>query len=479
MANRLELDPEEIRRIGLAAMEAAARYYESLPARRIMPETTSSALRALLDEPLPRQGTDFSGLLATFERTLLPNSRHNAHPRFFGYVASPGAPVAAMGDVLVSALNSNVTSWRSAPAPTELEHITIRWLAEILGYPSSAAGLFVSGGSMANFAGLAAARSARAGCDVTRSGVAQVGKAMRVYVSSEGHSSIAKAAGLLGIGTENVRLVNIDERYRLDVADLERSIGEDRAAGHLPICVIANAGAVATGAFDPIGEIAAVARKHDLWLHVDGAYGGFSALAPSARPHFREIHLADSVALDPHKWLYGNMGCGAILYKDAGAARAAFAHQAEYTRVLGLEHDEAFAFWDYGPELSRPFRAFTVWLVLKYAGIDCLAGAVESNLACARHAGQVIRESPDLELLAPVELSIFCFRYRPAGFSGNLDALNERLLIELQRMGSSYLSNARLRGRFALRGCVLNYRTTPADIDRMFEDVRAAAARIQ
>jgi len=295
---------------------------------------------------------------------------------------------------------------------------------------------------------------------------------MCAYVSEEGHFSIAKAAGMLGIGESSVRQIKTDSQLRIDLADLDRHVQQDRAAGHLPFCVAANAGTTATGAFDPLGDLADFARRNNLWLHVDAAYGGFAALAPSASHLFARIAEADSVALDPHKWLYGPMGCGCVLYKDPETARAAFSHDAEYTRRIGLVHDEAFAFWDYGPELSRPFRALDLWLLIKYVGAAALAEAVESNIACAKHLEKLVEASDDFEMLAPVGLSIFCFRYRPRGFTGDLDALNEETLVRLQRDGSSYVSNARIRGQFALRGCVLNYRTTLDDMRTLLDDVR-------
>jgi glutamate/tyrosine decarboxylase-like PLP-dependent enzyme len=262
----------------------------------------------------------------------------------------------------------------------------------------------------------------------------------------------------------------------MDPVHLERLIRADMASGSVPLCVCASIGTTATGAVDPIGAISEIARRYGLWLHADAAYGGFAALAPSARAHFEAIAGADSVALDPHKWLYLPMGCGCVLYKDPAAARRAFAHGADYTRVIGLERDEAFAFWDYGPELSRPFRALNLWLLFKYAGAKRIGEAIEGNIACAKYLERLVRASVDFEMLAPVELSVFCFRYTPPGFAGDLDALNERVLIALQHGGSSYLSNARVDGRFALRGCVLNYRTTEEDMDRLLEDIRQAAA---
>ena len=474
MSDGLQLSPDEIRALGRAAVDWITGYYESLAHRPVLVPSSSQALRDLLREPLPRRGADLESLLRVVDEVISGLSRHNGHPRFFGYVSSPGTPITAVANLLTSTLNINVTSWRSAPAATELERLTIDWLKEMLGYPAEAAGLLVSGGSMANLAALAAARRAKAPGNVVRDGVAG-GCRMRIYVSEEGHFSIFKAAGLLGIGEANVRSIKTDDRLRVDLADLQRVVEEDLRSGHLPFCVVANVGTTATGAIDPLGELAAFARRYDLWLHVDAAYGGFARLAPSARHHFTHIAEADSVALDPHKWLYLPVGCGSVLYKDPAAARAAFSHGAEYTRPIGLENDEAFAFWDYGPELSRPFRALALWMLIKFAGAEVLGEAIERNIACARYFAHLVGTSEDFEMLAPVDLSIFCFRYAPRGFEGDLDAVNQRVLIELQRNGNSYLSNASVGGRFALRGCVLNYRTTERDMEILLEDVRVAA----
>jgi aromatic-L-amino-acid decarboxylase len=473
MPDKLAIPPEEFRSMGAAAVEWVAKYYEGLTSRPVVVPTTSAALREFLDEPLPEAGTDFPTLLAEFDQLISGFARHNGHPRFFGYVSSPGTPIAAIGSMLAAALNINATCWRSSPSATEVEHVTIRWLKEMLGYPADAAGLLVSGGSMANFAALAAARSAKSPANVVRDGVS--GQRMCAYVSEEGHFSVAKAAGMLGIGEANVRSVRTDDRLRIDLTDLERLVEADRAAGHLPFCVVANAGTTATGAFDPLGALADFAHHRNLWLHVDAAYGGFAALAPSARHFFDRIAEADSVALDPHKWLFLPVGCGCVLYRDAAAARAAFSHGAEYTRPIGLERDEAFAFWDYGPELSRPFRALDLWLLIRYVGAARLGEAIEQNIQCAKFLEALVNASADFEMLAPVELSIFCFRYTPPGYTGDLNALNERIVAELQRGGSSYLSNAGIRGQFALRGCVLNYRTTERDMEILLHDVRQVA----
>lgn len=458
-------------------LELVAEYYGSLNTRPVLEPASSELLRATVAEPLPREGAAFDDLLTTLRDVVIRYSRHNGHPRFFGYVASPGTPIASLGSLLGAAMAVNVTAWRSAPVATELEHVTVGWLKEMLGYPASAMGLLVSGGSMANFSGLAAAVAAKAPGNVLRDGLIG-GPRLRVYVSEESHFSVAKAAGMMGIGEANVRQIATDEAFAMNVAELRHAIAEDIAAGYLPICVVANAGATATGAFDSISGVAAVAREHNLWLHVDAAYGGFAALAPSSKHLFRDIALADSVALDPHKWLYQPIGCGCILYKDAAAARAAFSHSAEYTRTIGLERDEAFAFWDYGPELTRPFRALDLWLAIKFIGVDRLAEAVEENIQCARYFAELVAGTDDFEMLAPVGLSVFCFRYVPRNFAGDLDVLNEKILVDLQHSGSSYVSNAKLRGKFALRGCVLNYRTTRGDMERLLADVRESGLRL-
>jgi len=476
MPEKLDLSPEETRRIAAAAAEFVAAYYASLRERPVFQATSSAAIRAAIDEPLPEEGAEFDALLTVARDVIFQHSRHSAHPRFFGYVASPGAAVASVGSMIETALNANVTSWRSGPAATEVEHLVIDWLKQMLGYPASAAGLLVSGGSMANFAGLAAALNAKVP-GAMRKGIAGAGK-LCVYVSEETHHSVSRAAGMLGIGEDNVRLVPTDARLRMDPAELDRLVRADLAAGAVPMCVAASLGTTASGAVDPLPEIAAVARRHGLWFHVDAAYGGFAALAPSLRPLFAGIEEADSVTLDPHKWLYLPVGCGCVLYKDAAAALAAFSQDAAYLRVIGHERDEAFAFWDYGPELSRPFRAFHLWLIFKYAGARVLGEAIERNVACARYMEKLVCASPDFEMLAPVELSVFCFRYAPPGFAGDLNALNERVLFALQQQGSSYLSNAVIGGRFALRGCVLNYRTTERDMEILLEDVGRAAQSV-
>ena len=462
----LEPSADEIREWENAVTQFMIEYLGGLRDRPVYRHTSSREIRSGLDSRLPTKGTDFASLLKVFRRTIVPFSRQNAHPRMFGYVQSPGTPIGAFADLLASTLNTNLTIWRSAPAAVELERLTIDWIRQILGFPTQALGLFVSGGSMANLAALAAARQTKHG---------SLGR-LRMYASTATHFSIAKAAALLGIGRENVQQVAVDERLRMRVTDLVAKITADLEAGYVPLCVVGNAGTVDTGAVDPLHEIREVANRFHLWMHVDGSYGAFAILADSLRKLFAGMEQADSIALDPHKWLYLPVDVGCVIYRNPEFAHAAFAHEAEYTRMFGEEADEAFVCWDYGPELSRRFRALKVWMLLKGVGLDRLSEAIESNLACARHLQAMVEGSDDFEMVAPVELSIFCFRHVPAQLRNQapeaIDAFNERLLVALQGDGSSYLSNTTLGGRFALRGCVLNYRTTLRDMEILLDDLR-------
>lgn len=471
------LDPptDEIRRALDATADWIVRFIGSIHDQPVAPRTSSDELRAVLDSSLPEEGTDLTDLLATFRDELVPRSRLDGHPRFFGYVSSPGSVVGAIGDLLASVLDANVTSWRSAPAATEVERLVVRWIAEIVGAGQGGGGLLTSGGSAANLAALAAAR-AWAAPTVGSAGVRPGDPRLLLYATTETHHSIVKAAALLGLGRDAVRIVRTDGHHRMDTQDLVDQVTRDRRSGTRPFCVVGTAGTVTTGSIDPLDELAAAAREHDLWFHVDAAYGGFAALAPSLRPKLAGIEHADTVTLDPHKWLYVPLDCGCLLYRDPSRARAAFSEDADYVRVVGREDDEAFAFWDYGPDLSRRFRALKVWLTLRAAGTRALGAAIERNAATARHFETLVREAPDFELLAPGELSIVCFRYRPDGVrEGELEALNTTTLKRLQHGADVYLSNATVNGRFALRACILNHRTTDADVEVVLPAVRDAA----
>ncbi|HEY6924366.1 MAG TPA: aminotransferase class V-fold PLP-dependent enzyme [Steroidobacteraceae bacterium] len=474
--NPLDLSEAEFRALAARVGSLAGDYYIRLPAARAYPRVRGARTRAAFDEPAPQQGMKGAALDALTEVMDLSRAPTG---RFFGYVFGSGEPVAACADFLASLLNQNVTAWRSAPAAVAIERQVIRWIAGALGCEGMT-GSLCGGGSSANLMALAMAREAclPANEDGARAGV--------VYTSTEAHMSIAKAVALLGLGRRNLRLIAVDERFRMDVAALERSIAQDRDAGHTPLAVVASAGTVSTGAIDPLKMIGDVCRSQGIWLHIDGAYGALAALVSEDK--FRDLGAADSLSLDLHKWLYQPVDCGMLLFKNPERARAAFAHTGEYARVLDREPgrsaappDEGFAFFEESAELSRRFRALKIWLSLRYHGLDAFRTAIRSDLEHARQLADVIGNTPSLELLAPVELSAVCFRYRGATAAGptlRLDEINCAILRHVIENGRVYLSNTSVHGHFALRACFVNHRTRPADVALIVPEVLAAARAV-
>jgi aromatic-L-amino-acid/L-tryptophan decarboxylase len=418
------------------------------------------------DRALPADGESVEALLAACAAVLGAGRRTT--PAFFGFVQSPPAPVAVAADLLASAADQNLTSWRSSPAATTVEHQTLRWLGELVGFDPAATGILVSGGSAANLTALLVALRAATGPEDDR-------RAMRIYTSADTHFSVGKAASALGVG---VTRVAVDGDRRLDPAALGEAIAADRAAGLQPICVVANAGTTSTGVVDPLDAIATVAADAGVWLHVDGAYGAPAAADPASRHLFAGLERADSLCIDAHKWLWAPVDCSALLLHDATATARAFGAGADdYVRVLADQPAELFAFWDHGLELSRRFRALKLWATLRFHGARRLADAVGEDIRVAAHLAELIAAAEDFELLAGPGLSICCFRHAPPGLDeAALDAHNERILLALQRDGRVYLSNATVDGRFALRACITNFRTTRADVERVLTVVRELAA---
>jgi glutamate/tyrosine decarboxylase-like PLP-dependent enzyme len=486
----LDITTAEMNDLSAQVTALVTDYFARIRELPVFPNTSADALDDLLPQELPLEGASLERVLDDC-RTLIDASRHNGHPRFFGYVASPSTPVGAFADLISSALNQNVTAWRSAPAAASIERTVVRWLASLVRFTEDGGGLLVSGGSMANLIALLIAHRAKAAGDVSREGLWNAGPPMTVYASDQVHLSIPKGADVLGLGRDQVRIVRSDERFRLDVRDLRERLESDTRAHMRPFCVVSSAGTVNTGAVDPLLEIGRVARAYELWSHVDGAYGAPAALDQSKRVLFEGIEQADSLSLDAHKWLYAPLDCGCLLFRDPARARAAFSEgEADYIKVQEEAEAEAFAFWDYGVELSRRFRALKVWMMLRYYGTRHVASAITEDNALASYFAKRVREADDFELLAPVELSICCFRYVPprlrvqlrsanederASINAVLNQLNARIVHSVQRSGRAYLSNAMLRGTYALRACITNFRTRREDIDQTLDIVREAA----
>jgi len=462
----LEIPPDDFRRIAEHVTQLVCEYLAGIDSRATFPLVSGEAVNHLFRHPLNEDGLGEKSLEGL--RQVIDSSRVQ-NGRFFGYVLGSGEPVARAADLLASVLNQNVTAWRSGPAAATLEHTVVGWLAEAVGC-SGFRGSLTGGGSPANLMGLAMAREAKVPANNT--GMAQAGM---IYASEQVHMSIGKSVALLGLGRQNLRLIPTDSQFRLIPSELEDCIVRDREAGKTPIAIVASAGTVNTGAIDPLTEIAHIARRHNLWLHVDGAYGALAAIATPEK--FAGLALADSLSLDPHKWLYQPLDCGCLLYRDAAHARTTFAHTGDYARALTHDPVEGFAFFEESMELSRRFRALKLWLSLRYHGMRAFRESIRKDLDLAQRLANSIAASPELELLAPVELSAVCFRHRGDGSLGE-DALNHynaAILQQVVRRGRVYLSNATLRGKFCLRACIVNHRTSEADVDSVISEVLSAA----
>jgi glutamate/tyrosine decarboxylase-like PLP-dependent enzyme len=475
------MDAGTFRALGHRLVEQVADFLESMPQRPVNVDEPPSAIRQAFDlnSELPEHGTDAGPLLERTARLLFDHSLFNGHPRFFGYITASPAPIGMLADLLAAAVNPNVGAWTLSPSATEIERQTVRWIAELIGFIPGCGGLLVSGGNMANIVCFMAARAAKAGWNVREEGLTGgSGRRLRAYCSRETHTWIQKAADLTGLGTSSLRWVDVDADLRMDVAALRRAIDEDAAAGDVPFMVVGTAGSVSTGAVDPLDEIARVCRERGLWFHVDGAYGGFAAAIPDSAPLFRGLAEADSVAVDPHKWLYAPLEAGCALVRDPDTLRAAFAYHPPYYHF----DESATNYVDCGPQNSRGFRALKIWLALRQVGAAGYRQMIADDIGLSRAMAAAVDRHPDLELVTQ-QLSITTFRYVPAdlrarrgdeGVERHLDAINRELLDRMQRGGEAFVSNAVIGGRYVLRACIVNFNTGLADA----EAVPALAARI-
>lgn len=469
--NPLELSPEHFRHLGAHILEIAAEYLSTVDARPVFPCTTGTETERLFTGDAPEHGIGNDALEAVAD--VIAHSRAQ-NGRFFGYVQGSADPVAALGDLVASILNQNMTAWRSSPAGVSIERTVVRWLAEAIGY-GGFSGTLTGGGSAANLMALAMARESR--IPANDRGTFSAGAGV-VYASEQVHMAIPKAVALLGIGRENLHYVQCDDAYRMVPSELDRAIVVDQAQGRKPIAVVASAGTVNTGSIDPLSEIAAITRAHNLWLHVDGAYGALAAIA--APQKFGGLADADSVSLDPHKWLYQPIDCGCLLYRDAEVARKTFAYTGSYARQLTSDPIEGFAFFEESMELSRRFRALKLWLSLRYHGLQGFRAAIRKNLEQAQRLAVAVKRSEGLELTAPVELSAVCFRHLVTHDASEeaRNRLNLALLKRIVNRGRIYLSNAELKGRFCLRACIVNHLTKNEDVDEVVPELLNAASEL-
>jgi aromatic-L-amino-acid/L-tryptophan decarboxylase len=456
----LSLDAETMRRLGYQTVDAlVARLVDTrAPALR---RATPAEMRERLVGPQPRGPHELTEILEQLERDVLPYMGRADHPGYFAFIPFGSTWPSALGDFVASALNVYAGSWMEGAGPSQVELEVLGWFKEWIGYPATAGGSLVSGGSVANLTALACARETLAG---------SMSPELVVYVSDQAHSSLARAARLLGFAPQQVRVLPADDSYRLEPRTLTEALRADLAAGRRPLLVSASAGATNSGSVDPLGDLADVCAEHGVWLHVDAAYGGFAALTERGRRALAGLERADSVTLDPHKWLYQPYECGCILVRDGTHLRGAFEILPDYLRDAEAT-DVEVNFSDLGLQLSRSARSFKLWFSLRYFGIDAFAAAIDRSLDLAAHAAGTIEAGPDLELCAAPSLGIVCFRrtFDDTQDEREIERRNAALAAAVETSGIGLISSTRLHGRYALRLCVLNHTTTREHVDAVLD----------
>ena len=471
---------DELRRIGYRTVDIIVEHLTRLREQPVFRPFPRDLAAGYLDADPPEEGLTADVILDKFEKEIAPYPFGNGHPRFFGWVNPPPSVIGIFADALAAAMNPSCAGGNHAAIYVERE--VIGWFRRILGFPAEAMGLFVSGGSMAALTALAVARHTKCPFDVRSRGLQSVASRLVVYRSGETHGCHQKAIELLGIGSDNLRTVDHDSSLRLVPAALDAAIRKDVEAGLTPLAVVANAGTVNTGAIDPIDEIAVVCRRHDVWLHVDGAYGAPAVLSERYRSQLSGLEQADSIALDPHKWLYVPVEAGLVLVRNGAAMRAAFSLVPPYLRTDGDIEGVGGPPWfsEYGFQQTRGFRALKVWMAVQYHGLAGHRKAIERDIDHARALAEALRAASDFQLFEPQGLSIVCFRYLPRAERVTpeaLDTINQLLLTRLQLSGRVFLSSTTIDGRFWLRACFVNPLASDDDVGAILDAVRDAAGR--
>jgi aromatic-L-amino-acid decarboxylase len=469
MLSPLELTGDEFRALVNAAVDRIAPHLDSLARQPAQDVDGAADVARSLREPLPENGADLPGILDLLFDRAIPKSFNAAGPGYLAYIPGGGLPHSAVADLIADAVNRYTGVWLAAPGLVQLETNVLRWFCDMVGYPDGALGILTTGGSLANFSAIVTARRERLPPDFLRG---------TIYVSDQVHHSVDKAAVLAGFPAENVRVVASDEHFRVRVDALERQTAADRAEGYSPFLVVASAGTVNTGAVDPLDDLASLCARHGLWLHVDGAYGGFFVLTERGKAALRGIERADSITLDPHKGLFVPYGTGSLLVRDGMALARAHSAHASYLPAM-QDGAEFVDFCQVSPELSRAFRGLRIWLPFKLAGVRAFRDALDEKLDLACLAAARLRDMPEIEIVAEPQLSIVAFRARRAGMDREqTNELNQRFLDAVNRRGRVFLTATRIAGELILRICVLSFRTHRDRIEACLEDTAAALSEV-
>lgn len=473
-----DLPTSELLTHGRAALEWIGQYLDHPERVSVLSRAVPGEIREMLPSSPPEHAEPLGDILRDFESQIVPGITHWNHPGFFGYFATSSSVPGIIGELLVSALDVKAMLWRTSPAATELEQVTTDWLRQMLGLSGGWFGFLNDTASISSMLALAAAREAKPELDIRARGMA--GRrdlpCLRIYTSLHAHSSIDKAALALGIGLDNVVHIDVDADFRLRPDALARAIADDNARGFLPLACVATVGTTSTTSIDPVPEIAAICRRESIWLHVDGAYGGVAAIVPEMRDILAGVEYADSLVVNPHKWLFTPFDCSAFFTTKPGVLERAFSLVHEY--LVTPEREAVVDFMNYGVQLGRRFRALKLWMVIRGFGTKGLASRIRTHCALAREFADWVRAEPEWEILAPVPFSLVCFRYAPAGIHEEvLNDMNARILAAVNTGGEVFLSHTKLHGRYVLRLAVGNIRTEEKHVERAWELLREAAAR--
>jgi len=468
----IEISKEEFRKIGYQLIDDISDFINSIDKKRITPNESPSQLQKILGNlPLPQNGKPATELVSKATDLLFNHSLLNGHPKFLGYITSSAAPIGALAELLAASVNSNVGAHILSPIATEIEKQTVRWLSEFIGVSPDYGGILVSGGNMANFTAFLAARTAKAPKSIKEEGIQSTSKKLTIYCSKTTHTWIEKAVILFGLGTKSIRWIQTDASNKMDTKVLETTIKKDLENDCKPIMVIGTAGDVSTGIVDDLSDISAICKKYDLWFHIDGAYGVPAAVIPKLKYLFEGIKEADSIALDPHKWLYSPLEAGCTLVKNPQHLIDTYSSHPEYYNFINNEDEMAQNFYEYGFQNSRGFRALKVWLTLQQLGRSGYEKLISEDIELSKMLYDLAKKHPELEAVSQ-NLSIAAFRYIPLDNAKNndyLNKLNEDLLNELQAGGEVFLSNAIVNEDYCLRACFVNFRTSQKDIKEIVE----------
>ena len=478
----IEIEKQEFEKIGHKLIDTISNFNNTIADKPVTKGEVPKEIQKLLgSKKFPQKGTPASELMTKASDLLMSHSLLNGHPKFMGYITASPAPIGALGDLLAATINPNVGAYILSPMATEIEKQTIQWLAEFIGVSSDYGGILVSGGNMANFTAFLAARTAKFPSNFKEEGIANVSQKMIVYCSKATHTWIEKAAILFGQGTNSVRWIETDANNKMDIKALKLTIQKDIENGHKPFMVAGTAGDVSTGVVDNLEEIAAVCKLYDLWFHIDGAYGAPAAIIPELKKMFKGIKEADSIALDPHKWLYSPLEAGCTLVKNPKHLIDTYSSHPEYYNFSNQEAEQNF--YEYGLQNSRGFRALKVWLMLQQVGRSGYVDMISEDISLAKLMFDKAKKHPNLEAMTQ-NLSIATFRFVPENFhkiegkEAYLNQLNESLVNKLQQGGRAFLSNALIDKKYCLRGCIVNFRTSAKDIEEIIEIIVEEGQRI-